>query len=430
MPINYLPTSRMPSAYEQQMAEARRRQAMAEALEAQAYRPLSGSDAPIPAAAPLVKALQGYLAARAGRQAQEKAEEAKGMESQYAERMLGRVQGGFTYKPDAELEQQMAKKPEETLTQYNERMAATPFVGKAAAVPDEDKLNEVTRQSQYRQAPEEALGMAFTGLGTAALRRAPLLAAALERSMTPAEAEEFYAPVVGESGQYVQFGKRGGTKTSTISAKKDEVRGSPLSQLIAERNNLKPGDPAIKIYDAAIEKETTRAAAPVTNIYGTGVEAGVDEQGNPVFFQTSRTGGAPSIVSGVRPSPKGMNESQAKAAGFADRIAEASPMLDIPPPTVGSMILSDVPGGNFALNPQQQKFFQAERNFINAVLRRESGAVISPDEFSNARKQYIPQPGDSDGVLEQKRRNRETVLRSLARDAGPSYQPVIDLPPR
>ena len=50
MPINYVPTSRMPSVYDQQMAEARRRQAMAEALEAQAYRPLSGSDAPTPAA--------------------------------------------------------------------------------------------------------------------------------------------------------------------------------------------------------------------------------------------------------------------------------------------------------------------------------------------------------------------------------------------
>ena len=195
MAINYVPTSRMPSAYEQQMVEARRRQAMAEALEAQAYRPLSGSDAPIPAAAPLVKALQGYLAARAGRQAQEKAEEAKGMESQYAERMLGRMQGGYTYKPDAELQQQMAKKPEETLTQYNERMAATPFVGKAAAVPDEDKLNEVTRQSQYRRSPEEALGMAFTGLGTAALKDRPIMAQRLAQMLETPKIESPYAKV-------------------------------------------------------------------------------------------------------------------------------------------------------------------------------------------------------------------------------------------
>jgi hypothetical protein len=61
----------MPSEYDRQAAEARRRQAMAEALEAQAYRPLSGSDAPTPAAAPLVMALQNFMAARAGRKSEE-----------------------------------------------------------------------------------------------------------------------------------------------------------------------------------------------------------------------------------------------------------------------------------------------------------------------------------------------------------------------
>jgi hypothetical protein len=348
-------------------------------------------------------ALQSFISARQRKKAGEAATKAEEMESTAGRQIAGRLRGGYVYDPKA----------------------ATP-----AAIPEQTTLEEFQPTSQYRRDPEDAMNVAMTPVGTAALRRAPMLAAALERSITPAEAEEFYAPVVGEKGQYVQFGKRGGTKTSTVTAKKDEVKGSPLSQLIVERNSLKPGDPAIKIYDAAIEKETTRAAAPVTNIYGTGVEAGVDEQGNPVFFQTSRTGGAPSIVSGVRPSPKGMNESQAKAAGFADRISEANPILDTAPQSVGASILSGLPGGNFGLDPNQQMFFQAERNFINAVLRRESGAVISDPEFDNARKQYIPQPGDSAQVLEQKRRNRETVLRSIGRDAGPSYQPVIDLPSR
>ena len=400
MPINYVSSFAEPTEYERQMAEARRRQAMAEALESQTYRPLSGSDAPTPSAAPLVMALQSFMSARQRKKAGEAATKAEEMESTAGRQIAGRLSGGLP-------------------------MSTAPGAENAS-----DELTGVSVQSPYRRDPEDAMNVAMTPVGTAALRRAPMLAAALERSITPAEAEEFYAPVVGEKGQYVQFGKRGGTKTSTVTAKKDEVKGSSLSQLIAERNNLKPGDPAIKIYDAAIEKETTRAAGPVTNVYSGSAIAGVDDQGNPIYAQLSRTGGEPSIVQGIRPAPKGMNETQAKAAGFADRIAEANPMIDISPPTVGSMILSDVPGGNFALNPQQQKFFQAERNFINAVLRRESGAVISDPEFANARKQYIPQPGDSDGVLEQKRRNRQTVLRSLARDAGPSYQPVIDLPSR
>jgi len=174
--VRYVPTFRAPSEYERQVEEARRRAALAEALAQQQYEPMEGNAAPIPKAAPLVKALQGYLTAREGRKAQEAAEEAKGMEADYAQRMLGRMQGGYTYQPDAELETQMAKRPEETLDQYNQRMQATPFVGRAAPVPEQTELGEVTRQSQYRRAPEEVLGMASTSLGTAALKDRPIMA--------------------------------------------------------------------------------------------------------------------------------------------------------------------------------------------------------------------------------------------------------------
>ena len=176
MPVKYTQTFRAPTEYERQLEEARRRAALAEALAQQEYQPMEGNAAPIPKAAPLVKALQGYLTAREGRKARETAEEAKGMEADYAQRMLGRMQGGYTYQPDAELETQMAKRPEETLDQYTQRMQATPFVGRAAPVPEQTELGEVTRQSQYRRAPEEVLGMASTSLGTAALKDRPIMA--------------------------------------------------------------------------------------------------------------------------------------------------------------------------------------------------------------------------------------------------------------
>jgi hypothetical protein len=50
---------------------------------------------------------------------------------------------------------------------------------------------------------------------------------------------------------------------------------------------------------------------------------------------------------------------------------------------------------------------QAQRDFINATLRRESGAAIAPSEFENAQLQYFPQPGDTPEVVKQKQRNRE-----------------------
>ena len=56
---------------------------------------------------------------------------------------------------------------------------------------------------------------------------------------------------------------------------------------------------------------------------------------------------------------------------------------------------------------------QAQRDFINAVLRRESGAVIGEQEFENARLQYFPQPGDTPKVVEQKQKNREMQFEKI-----------------
>ena len=211
--VRYVPTFRAPSEYERQVEEARRRAALAEALAQQQYEPMEGNAAPIPKAAPLVKALQGYLTAREGRKAQEAAEEAKGMEADYAQRMLGRMQGGYTYQPDAELETQMAKRPEETLDQYTQRMQATPFVGRAAPVSEQTELGEITRQSQYRRAPEEVLNMASTGLGAAALKDRPVMAARLAQMLeTPKEAEYGTTPQFDSEGRAFVVNKAGNVR--------------------------------------------------------------------------------------------------------------------------------------------------------------------------------------------------------------------------
>ena len=216
--VRYVSTFRAPTEYERQLEEARRRAALAEALAQQEYQPMEGTAAPIPKAAPLVKALQGYLTAREGRKAREAAEEAKGLEADYAQRMLGRMQGGYEYRPDAGLEQQMAKRPEETLDQYNQRMAATPFTAPAAPVPEQIKVDEVTRQSQYRRAPEEVLGMASTSLGTAALKDRPVMSARLAEMLKTPETKTM------EFGdQLVNI--RGGEATPVVDAS-----GKPLSK--------------------------------------------------------------------------------------------------------------------------------------------------------------------------------------------------------
>lgn len=71
----------------------------------------------------------------------------------------------------------------------------------------------------------------------------------------------------------------------------------------------------------------------------------------------------------------------------------------------------------------RQLYEQAQRDFINAALRKESGAVISAEEFQNARQQYFPQAGDSDAVKAQKKNNRLLVISEFKRLGGSQTDP-------
>lgn len=122
---------------------------------------------------------------------------------------------------------------------------------------------------------------------------------------------------------------------------------------------------------------------------------------------------------------KPRNDTQNLALGYATRTQEADKIIN----EIGSKftgVFDYVSNSGFFPNilksADRQKFEQAERNFVNAVLRKESGAAISPSEFANAAKQYFPQPGDSEEVLSQKAANRQTVINNL-------FQSSNTLPP-
>lgn len=72
------------------------------------------------------------------------------------------------------------------------------------------------------------------------------------------------------------------------------------------------------------------------------------------------------------------------------------------------------------IDPKVLGWYQAERDFVNAVLRRESGAAISTGEYKDAEKRYFPRPGDTAEILEQKRASRLAALASMEIEAGPA----------
>lgn len=146
--------------------------------------------------------------------------------------------------------------------------------------------------------------------------------------------------------------------------------------------------------------------------------------------------GKPAQLGGIK-----LNETQAKANLFGTRMQEANriltemetagvnnsgliknavqgavgltPFLGDKLSDAAGSVMTALPGVLGGPSDEQQQVEQAQRDFTNAVLRRESGAAIAPSEFANAQRQYFPQPGEGKAVIEQKRRARELAIKGL-----------------
>jgi hypothetical protein len=149
--------------------------------------------------------------------------------------------------------------------------------------------------------------------------------------------------------------------------------------------------------------------------------------------------GAPTLIPLTGgPADKSVNptEQQANAYTFSNRMEKSDQILkDLEgkynPLAISaktSAITSNIPGAqtiiNAQMSPESQKAEQAQRDFVNAVLRRESGAAISQSEFDNARIQYFPQTGDSPEVKAQKATNRKTAIEGIKKAAGSMNKPA------
>lgn len=390
MAVNYFQTFRPSSEYETASAEAQRRQALAEALQQQAYQPIEVSNvAPVSYTQGLAKILQAYMAGREGR----KAREAESKASAAIERDVAGVE-------------RTGQQLRESLESGRKPLTA------AETTPDASGLAMV-------RGPLDPVRLASSKYGREALVTDPELLDAYKMArMKP----------TGKLGEVAP------DKFTPASLAQYQATGNAAVLVPVEKESKAPT--AVQEYEYArgqgykgsfrdFQNERARAGASSTVVsYGAPV-AGVDDKGNPVFFQPEKGGGKPAIIPGVRPKPEAMGQGESTAALFADRMAQSAPILDaLPPPSVAATAKSGVPAvGNILMSDQNRQFMQAERNFISAVLRKESGAAISESEFDQARKLYIPQAGDDAQTLLQKKQARDAAIRGISRGAGPSYQP-------
>ena len=186
----FVSTFRVPDEYERARMEAERRAALAEMLEAQAYQPLDvRQPAPIAPSQGLAKVLKSYMGAYEKRKAREAEEKAKGEELETASEIQGRLMGLdeiFSRDKEGKL-QSIYATPEEQQAQIEADIARQRASG---------QLEEMVPTAQYQRDPMDALRLANTPAGQAAMKNRPLLAAQLaELLKTPEKAKSPYGPV-------------------------------------------------------------------------------------------------------------------------------------------------------------------------------------------------------------------------------------------
>jgi hypothetical protein len=202
------------------------------------------------------------------------------------------------------------------------------------------------------------------------------------------------------------------TAAQQLQAKQEAQRlGISLEDL--KLRQYQTQNPAMSFHEgesgAVAFNPRTGTATPVLTPAGTPLQGGrplTEFQGKATVFAT-RANEADQILNNI-------GQGGAVQPGLLKRAGESIPFVG---EGIGSML-------NVTQSPQQQQVEQAQRNFVNAILRQESGSAIGKDEFASAQKQYFPQPGDSAEVIAQKAANRRSQIAGLSVQAGPGMQRV------
>lgn len=123
---------------------------------------------------------------------------------------------------------------------------------------------------------------------------------------------------------------------------------------------------------------------------------------------------------------KPFSQAQATAAGFANRMAAAEENIA---KAMEHFNPSSAAKGRGPLkNMPQRSYEAAQRAWIEAHLRKDSGAAIGKDEYENARKTYFPEAFDPPLVVRQKAQARAEAQRSMIAQSQGAYESMFEGP--
>lgn len=130
-----------------------------------------------------------------------------------------------------------------------------------------------------------------------------------------------------------------------------------------------------------------------------------------------------------------VTENQSKSLGFGRRAMLADQMLDQIQSDPNFDVSSVTTQARMALpkwlggikDPKEQALLTAKLSFVASVLRKESGAAVTPEEFETYSKIYFPQPGDSDQSQMDKKVLRQNFIDTEKVTAGSAWKDPIPL---
>ena len=183
----------------------------------------------------------------------------------------------------------------------------------------------------------------------------------------------------------------------------------------------------------------------------------VDAAGKPVRVQYGNRG-TRRVVAGAQPAPKGkggqltvdpetgqmsdtlgvgtsLKEGEGKSVTYGVRAASGLAKLEeiedsgFDPANVLDRVAEGMPAGNFMLSKSGQKYKQAASEFLGAILRKDTGAAITTQEFEIYGEMFFPRAGDSKEVKAQKREARRTAYDALKSGSGAGQPLIPDVPP-
>lgn len=127
--------------------------------------------------------------------------------------------------------------------------------------------------------------------------------------------------------------------------------------------------------------------------------------------------GSTRIVQGPGAAPGGgkRTEGQLASEGYLGRMKNAETIIDglaagdNPTTSIGltDTLVVGTRAEPYKLSVPEQKLLQAQRDWVRAKLRKESGAVIGAEEMADEIRTYFPQPGEGPEIVEQKRLSRK-----------------------